>query len=95
MVQVIKLMNSILSLVTCGFSFLGFLVPDLDLDFVARGEVVHPKHLGFMLVTMTCIPLSIRFWGENIHKSMFTTSKFSLPPGYDPNYRAREVHILF
>ena len=36
MAQVIKLIKSILSLVTCGFSSLDFLVPDLDLDLVAR-----------------------------------------------------------
>lgn len=50
MTQVIKLMNSIPSLVTCGFSFLGFLVPDLDLDLAARDELVHLRHLGFVLV---------------------------------------------
>jgi len=60
MAQVIKLMNSIQSLATCGFSSLGFLVPDLDLDLVARGEPVHGRHLGFMLVIMSsfiCIVL--------------------------------------
>lgn len=56
MTQVIKLMNSILSLATCGFSFLGFPVPDPDLDLVARGdELVHP---GFMLVIMSYFSLS-------------------------------------
>jgi len=49
-VQVIKLMNSILSPVTCGFSFLGILVQELDLHLVVKDNLVLIDHLGFMLI---------------------------------------------
>ena len=36
--QVTRLMNSTPSLVTCAFSFLGFLDQELDLDIEVRGK---------------------------------------------------------
>lgn len=43
-VQVIKLMNSALSPVTCGFSFLGILVQEVDLHLEVKDEVVLIGH---------------------------------------------------
>lgn len=49
-VQVIKLMNSALSPVTCGFSFLGILVQEVDLHLEVKDEVVLIVHLCVMLI---------------------------------------------
>ena len=57
--QVIKLMNSILNLVTCGFSFLGILVQEVDLLFVVKDDLVHKSHLGFMLIRMSVVLYTI------------------------------------
>ena len=49
-VQVIKLMNSTLSPVTYGFSFLGILVQEVDLHLEVKDELLLIGHLGVMLI---------------------------------------------
>lgn len=62
-VQVIKLMNSALSPVTCGFSFLGILVQEVDLHLEVKDEVVLIVHLCVMLIWMWMV-LYTMYWGR-------------------------------
>ena len=77
-------MNSIPSPVTCGFSFLGILVQEVDLLFAVKDDLVHISHLGFMLIRMSVV---LRFGGDTPHAILFTPLDTIL-------IRALEMHKL-